>query len=329
MLKTLALFGIFVGLLADGYAALAQTTTAPTTPIEVKTSDDPSVIPDLLFAAMKAKNAVGMQVLFVPEGRLVAIDKPKDGVGPSKTRMLTGDAFARAISGATGSDYRELMPNKSVQVKGDLALVAGRYTFYVGEKFSHCGTNAFHLIRTRAGWKILALDSTLEFQCEAELKAVIIPVVSPRPADVGTLDGIIKAFYETISGPKGQPRQWSRDRGLYVSGVRFIQLSKNNDLVQPHIMEYLEYVNETNEYLVRDGFTERELHRVTRRFGNLAQVFSTYEWQSDEKKASGRGINSIELFWDGSRWWISAASWEAENRENPIPAEFLPKQSAR
>lgn len=321
----LAGFGIFIGSLALGSPALAQSPTAAA-PLELRTGDDPAAIPDLLFAAMKAKHANGMSVLFVHDGRLVAIDKPKDGAGLSKTRMFTADAFAQAIAGAAGSDYRELMPTKSVQVTGDLALVSGRYTFYVGEKFSHCGTNAFHLIKTAAGWKILTLDSTLEFQCEAELKAVTIPVVPPNPTDVATLDGIIKAFYETISGPKGQPRQWSRDRGLYVPGVRFIELNRSNGVIQPHIMEYMEYVNGTNEYLVREGFTERELHRATRRFGNLAHVFSTYEWQSDEKKASGRGINSIELFWDGTRWWISAASWEAETKDNPIPAEFLPKR---
>lgn len=229
-LTKLACFGIFVGSLAFGSPALAQTTTSPP-PVQVKTSEDPSAVPDLLFAAMKAKHANGISLLFVPEGRLVAIDKPKDGQGFSKTRMFTGDAFAQAIAGAAGSDYRELMPNKTVQVTGDLALVSGRYTFYVGDKFSHCGTNAFHLISTAAGWKILTLDSTLEFQCEAELKAVVIMATPANPADVGTLNGIIKAFYETISGPKGQPRQWSRDRGLYVPGVRFIELSRPQGVV--------------------------------------------------------------------------------------------------
>jgi hypothetical protein len=77
--------------------------------------------------------------------------------------------------------------------------------------------------------------------------------------------------------------------------------------------------------LVRDGFTEREINRVVRRFGNVAHVFSTYEFSSDDGKEKGRGINSIELFWDGTRWWISSASWDEERPNNPIPKEYLPK----
>ena len=289
-----------------------------------RATDDASAIPGMLFTAMRAKNVDGIRALFIPGGQLVAIDKPRDGTGPSKTRVFTADAFAKMIAGAPG-DFIEKMPEKEVKISGDVGIVSGRYTFYVGDKFSHCGTNTFHLVRTETGWKIANGASTLEFQCETDLKAVEIPVIAPDPADVSTIDGIIKAFYETISGPKGAPRQWSRDRPLYTMGVRFIEIAKPKD-VRVDIMEYMDYVNGSNEFFLKDGFTEREIHRVTHRFGNIAQVFSTYEWQTDGKKASGRGINSIELYFDGARWWISAASWEGERKDNPIPKEFLPKK---
>ena len=305
--------------LSAGATALAQG--------GAKTNDDAAAVPDMLFTAMRAKNADGIRAIFIPEGQLVAIDKPRDGKGLSKTRVFTADAFAKRIAGGTG-EYIEKMPEKSVTVTGDMAIVSGRYTFYVGDKFSHCGTNTFHLVRTEAGWKIANGASTLEFQCDADLKAVEIPVVAPAPADVSTIDGMIKAFYETISGPKGQPRQWSRDRTLYVQGVRFIQINKSGDTVQPRIMRYMDYVNGSNEYLVKDGFTELEINRVTQRFGNIAQVASTYKWETDGKKATGRGINIIQLFFDGTRWWISGATWEEERKDNPIPKEFLPKKGA-
>jgi hypothetical protein len=289
-----------------------------------KVSDDPSAIPGMLFAAMRAKSADGIRAVFIPEGQLVAIDKPRDGKGISKTRVFTADAFAKMIAGAPG-DFIEKMGEKDVKIAGDMAMVSGRYTFHVGDKFSHCGTNTFHLVRTDAGWKIANGASTLEFQCDADLKAVEIPVVAPDLADVSTIDGMIKAFYETISGPKGRPRQWSRDRPLYTKDVRFIEIGKPKD-IRVDIMDYMEYVNGANGFFLKDGFTEREIHSVTHRYGNIAQVFSTYEWRTDEKKASGRGINSIELFFDGARWWISAASWEGERKDNPIPKEFLPKK---
>lgn len=293
--------------------------------VAAKTSDDAAAIPDMLFSAMRAKDADAIRAVFIPEGRLVAIDKPRDGKGLSKTRVFTADTFAKMIAAAPG-EFIEKMPEKEVKISGDMAIVSGRYTFYVGEKFSHCGTNTFHLVLTEAGWKIANGASTLEFHCDADLKAVEIPVVAPDPKDVSTIDGIIKAFYETISGPKGQPRQWSRDRTLYIQGVRFIQINKSGDRIRPGIMRYMDYVNGTNEYLVKDGFTEREINRVTQRFGNIAQVASTYEWQTDDKKATGRGINIIQLFFDGTRWWISGATWEEERKDNPIPKQFLPKK---
>jgi Domain of unknown function (DUF4440) len=283
-----------------------------------------SEIPDRLFAAMQAKNAEAIRALFTVEGQLVAVDKPRDGKGISKTRVFTAEAFAKMISEAKGADFIEKMPNKDVRLAGDLATVSGRYTFYVGDKFSHCGTNIFNLVRTETGWRIANAASTLEFQCERDLKAIEIPVIEADPKDVSTIDGIIKAFYEVISGGKGVPRQWSRDKTLYAPDVRFVAMSEAGGKVRANVMNHHQYAGGSNEFFVREGFTEREINRVVRRFGNIAHVFSIYEFSTEDKKLTGRGVNSIELFWDGARWWISAVSWDEERPNNPIPKEFLP-----
>ncbi len=284
-----------------------------------------SEVPDRLFAAMKAKSFEDIRALFAPEGQLVAIDKPRDGKGVSKTRVFTAESFAKAISEAKGADFIEKMSNKDVRITGDLAIVAGRYTFYVGEKFSHCGMNTFNLVRTDTGWRIANAASTLEFQCDRDLKAVEIPPIEANPADVSTIDGIIKAFYETISGGKGVPRQWSRDKTLYMPDVRFVGMSEQDGKIRAGIMNHTNYVNGTNEFFVAEGFQEREINRVVRKFGNIAHVFSTYEFSTEGGKEKKRGVNSIQLFRDGTRWWISAVSWDEERPNNPIPKEFLPK----
>ncbi|HSK71587.1 MAG TPA: hypothetical protein VK892_07825, partial [Pyrinomonadaceae bacterium] len=232
---------------------------------------------------------------------------------------------AKMISEAKGGDFIEKMPNKEVKITGDLAIVSGRYTFHVGEKFSHCGTNTFNLVKTETGWRIANAASTLEFQCERDLRAVEIPVIEANPADVSTIDGIVKAFYEVISGGKGVARQWSRDKTLYTSDVRFVSMSEANGKVRASVMNHNQYAGGSNEFFVNEGFSEREINRVTRKFGNLAHVFSVYEYSTEDKKLQGRGVNSIELFWDGKRWWISAVSWDEERPNNPIPKEFLPK----
>src|SRR5574341_1336430 len=105
---------------------------------------------------------------------------------------------------------------------------------------------------------------------------VVVPTLAPRSEDVATIDGVIRTFYAVISGPAGAPRQWGRDRTLYISGMRFVALSMLGDR-QPRakIMTHQEFVDATDSSLVRDGFYEREIHRVTQRFGNIAHVFST------------------------------------------------------
>ena len=292
-----------------------------------QTEDQKSAIAaiDRLWEGMRLKNAEMIKSVFTAEGQLVAIDKPRDGKGLSKTRVFTAESFAKNISEAKAAEFLEKMHSPDVKIYGDLAVVTGGYTFYVGDKFSHCGTNTFNLLRTETGWKIVNAASTLEFQCEKDLKAVVIPKIEADPKDVSTIDGIIKAFYETISGGVGVPRQWSRDKTLYLPDVRFVSMSEREGKIRASVMNHANYVNGSNEFFVNEGFTERELSRTVRKFGNIAHVFSTYEYSTANGKEKGRGVNSIELFWDGNRWWISAASWDDERPNNPIPKEFLPK----
>ena len=153
-----------------------------------------------------------------------------------------------------------------------------------------------------------------------------VPAIAERPEDVATLDGILRAFYDVISGPAGQPRQWARDRTLYIPDVHFVSLSMDSaGHVSADVVTHQMFVDRSDASLVRRGFFETEIHRTTARFGNVVHVFSTYEMRERANgPVFGRGINSIELFWDGARWWIAAAQWDDERPDNPIPREYLP-----
>lgn len=160
-----------------------------------------------------------------------------------------------------------------------------------------------------------------------ELSAQPVPVaqIAPRAEDVSTIDGIVKAYYATITGPAGQPREWARDRTLYIPSMKFISLSLREGKPVAEIMSHQEYVESSNDFFLKNGFFEKEIHRVTQRFGNMAHVFSTYEARNTENgPIIARGINSIQLYFDGVRWWITAAMWDDERPDNPIPKEFLP-----
>jgi len=147
----------------------------------------------------------------------------------------------------------------------------------------------------------------------------------PAEADVATLDGIIAAFYDVVSGPAGEARDWARDSTLYLPGVRFVVISRADDgSPVARNFDHGTWAAGSAESL-EAGFFEREIHRVTRRFGPMADVFSTYEWSTVEDGPSeGRGVNSIQLFHDGQRWWITGALWANEEPGQPIPALYLP-----
>jgi hypothetical protein len=147
-----------------------------------------------------------------------------------------------------------------------------------------------------------------------------------KPEDVATPESIVAALYDVISGPKGQARDWDRFRSLFAPGARMIPAGKRKDgtfgyrLITPE-----EYITSSGKMLVEEGFRERELHRVQERFGALMHVFSTYEaLRGEETKPFMRGINSIQLFHDGKRWWLLTVAWTAETPEQPLPAKYLP-----
>lgn len=145
------------------------------------------------------------------------------------------------------------------------------------------------------------------------------------PADVETLDGILGAFYDIVSGPAGEPRDWARDSTLYTASVRFVFEAGTGAERRWQAVDHATYARQAGPFL-QQGFFEREIHRVVHRFGDMAQVFSTYEWTSPSADGPerGRGINSIELIFEDGRWWITFAQWAGETAEHPIPAAYLP-----
>src|SRR5215472_11616361 len=75
---------------------------------------------------------------------------------------------------------------------------------------------------------------------------VTVPTIDARPTDVSTLDQIVTAYYDVISGPAGQPRQWSRDRTLYWPGLRFFSAgAKRDGTPNVHVLTHQEYVDAT------------------------------------------------------------------------------------
>jgi hypothetical protein len=86
-----------------------------------------------------------------------------------------------------------------------------------------------------------------------------------------------------------------------------------------------EYIQRAGAFFEKEGFFEREAARHTDAFGNIAQVFSTYESRhaKEDTKPFQRGINSIQLMNDGKRWWVVTIFWQGEDEKNPLPTKYL------
>jgi hypothetical protein len=148
------------------------------------------------------------------------------------------------------------------------------------------------------------------------------------PADVASIDGIITAAYDGISGPAGKKRDWDRERSLYFPGARLIPTAKpgaENPQVAPQILDVEGFIARVEPFFQESGFYEKEIARRTEQFGNIAQVWSTYESRHSENDPEPfmRGINSIQLYFDGNRWWIVSIYWQQESADHPIPKEYL------
>ncbi|MBS1532963.1 MAG: hypothetical protein JSU01_21870 [Bacteroidetes bacterium] len=124
--------------------------------------------------------------------------------------------------------------------------------------------------------------------------------------DVGTLDGIIKAYYDVVSVKKGEKVIYERDSLLHITDVRVGSAgidAKGNPVL--HYTTLQQYHKESDAYMEKNGFYEHETARQVQNIRNIYHVWSSYEERNEPGgKIIGQGINSIELYYDGKRFWI-------------------------
>lgn len=147
---------------------------------------------------------------------------------------------------------------------------------------------------------------------------------------VATLNSTIETLYSVISGDKGIERDWDLFKHLFHTDAKLIPTGKTKEgKTVARYMTPEDYITSSGKWLVENGFHEVEMNREIQTFGNITQVFSTYE--SFKSKSDTipfmRGINSIQLMNDAERWWIINIYWMQESKENPIPEEYLPNKS--
>jgi hypothetical protein len=161
-------------------------------------------------------------------------------------------------------------------------------------------------------------------QMAAEQAAETWPEADPE--DVESIDAILAALYDVISGPAGETRDWDRFRSLHIPQARLIPTGRNAQGRFGHrVMSIQDFVDTSGPVMEERGFFESEVARTTERFGSIAHAFSTYEsrWTLEDPEPFQRGINSIQLMHDGARWYVMNIFWAGETADTPIPARYL------
>lgn len=143
-------------------------------------------------------------------------------------------------------------------------------------------------------------------------------------ADFTSIDGIVHAIYESITFSAGENPDMVRFRSLCAPNAPFIRITREG-VDKMDLESFLSSFQERVKTGALKSFYEGEISRKTNRYGSIAQVFSTYKkgMNTEDPESFVRGINSIQLFYDGQRWWISCIMWEDEQPDNPIPEEYL------
>ena len=150
-----------------------------------------------------------------------------------------------------------------------------------------------------------------------------------NPRDVESIDAIIAATYEVISGPAGKKSDGDRESSLFFPGARLIPTAtvpgKTDVDLAPLVLDVEGYIARVEPLFAKEGFYETEVARKTEQFGSIAHVWSTYESRHDPSEPTPfmRGINSIQLFNDGKRWWILSIYWQHESKQYPLPEKYL------
>lgn len=155
----------------------------------------------------------------------------------------------------------------------------------------------------------------------AAVAAPQVVVPPANPADVGTVEALVRASYEVLSGPANQPRDWDRDRSLYLPSANLVSMWDEAGTAHGRFLTPEQF---RAEFRAGPGLEEYEVGRRVEFFGNIAQVRSVAEIrQPPGGPVTARSVNYFHLTWDGTRWWIAGLVWQRESPESPIPEAWI------
>lgn len=143
--------------------------------------------------------------------------------------------------------------------------------------------------------------------------------------DVQSIESIMTALTDVISGSADDERDWQRFSYLFAEDAKLIPTQKTaTGEVVYNYWTPAEYIEMYKKNRGGTAFYEQELFRITESFGNIAHCFSTYAVRTKENgEIERRGINSIQLLKAKDRWYIMNVFWSNEQQNEVLPDKYL------
>ncbi len=242
------------------------------------------------------------------------------GIKYGKDKYFNDNQLFDTIASITFPEVRQFFAD---YVEGDKAIPYEVFFGYAGLK----------ILPPAADDKTKSVSIILDANANAEqisIRNAWLNTNHPNPAintaakdDVSSIDQLLNTLYEVISGPAGE-RDWKRFESLFYPGAQMGAIRQNGQSGKLNKFNPADYVASNKDAFKQYAFIEKELSRTVNDFGNIAQVFSTYEYTLATKQPSSkRGINSLQLIKEGERWWILSLIWNEENKDIVIPSKYL------
>lgn len=252
----------------------------------------------------------------------------------ASVRAIMGGATQQvAVSAMKGMFDLSIWKDDPIRVP--LELIVAKSPNWSADYFAYVKTlnPSAEIVEMPDAGHFVMMENPAEFNATliafaARAGAIPMRAVRPgRPEDVSSPEAIVKAVYDVISGPAGKARDWDRFRSLFADGGRLIPVGRRaaGDF-GPRVLDPEAYVTRATPIFEKEGFFESEISHRSEAFGHIAHVFSTYDSRHapSDPKPFARGINSFQLVFDGTRWWVVTIVWEAESETLKIPATYLP-----
>lgn len=116
------------------------------------------------FQALENHDSTLAVSVVLPEARFFSIREDSSGV---RWNSSVGEDFIKRVA-SSNEEWLERMWEPKILIHKQMAVVWTPYDFYRNRKFSHCGIDAFNLIKTNEGWKMAGIVYTVEPEgCEA------------------------------------------------------------------------------------------------------------------------------------------------------------------